>query len=142
MTVPKTGLPFTGVIPAATVDAWLVNGIARVLGDAHAGIKSEDYPDDAACHAAVETAMRKRLAAGPGAESGSRTTDPVESEYRRMLVAKLGGKVKARDAETAFRTAAAAKGADEEKIVAALAGFRRAAESAVAARASAPEIEV
>lgn len=143
--VPKIGESVIVNVPAKDVEAWLYMGLARVLGDAHAGIKVDDYADKEALRAAVVAAIQKRFDGGPGgnrAPAGSR--DLLTEEVTRIMRAKLkAAKIDVKELKghqahrEAFQTLITKLGGTPEHFAKAQAKIISDAEAIVAARAAA-----
>jgi hypothetical protein len=87
--VPKIGESIALTIPVEDTIGWLTIGVARVLGDAHAGI-AKDSGDAATVRAAVFAAIMKRFDGGPGGNRAAPgTVDPVDAELFAIIGAKL-----------------------------------------------------
>lgn len=147
--VAKIGESVQLVIPGSDIIGWLTVGVARVLQDAHAGIKQEDFADRAELRAAVVAAMFKRLDGGPGGNRAPRgAKDEVGEEMAKILRAKLKAmKVDHKEFKTvqalvnAFHGAVAERHPDvpTERLIAATEKMRLDAAAIVEARRKASE---
>lgn len=98
--ISKIGESLAVTVPAADINGWLAIGVARVLQDAHAGIKSEDFASRDDLRGAVVAAMLKRFEAGPAGSRAPGERDETGQELAKILRAKLRAmKIESKDAK-------------------------------------------
>lgn len=146
--VAKIGEAVQLTVPTADINAWLHIGVARVLQDAHAGIKAEDYADRAELRGAVVAAMFKRFEAGPAGSRAPGERDEVGAELAKILRAKLRAmKIESKDAKGTDALAklffdgvrAAHPGVADDRLTQAMEALRAKAANIVATRKAAAE---
>lgn len=143
--VPKISESIIVDVPVADIEMWFNMGMARVLGDAHANIKSDSYADRETLREAVFAAVMKRFDGGPGGNRAPAVArDPLAEEVTRIIRAKLkAAKVNVTELKgfkahvDAFETRLRASGWTAEQITSTKANIVAAAEKVVAARAAA-----
>jgi hypothetical protein len=145
VTVPKASSNFVFEIPLSDIGAWLDVGLSRVLNDAHAGVKADEFADPESLRAACFAAIEKRMTKGPLNDRAARgEADPIGDEMTRIIratlkkfgvpIAELKGHKSHVDA---FIAKARAMGGAEPAIAKKLDAMRAQAAAIVAARAAA-----
>lgn len=146
--ISKIGESLAVTVPESDIAAWLHVGVARVLQDAHAGVKSEDFASRDDLRGAVVAAMLKRFNAGPAGSRAPGERDEVGVELAKILRAKLRAmKIESKDAKTVDALAklffdgvrAAHPDVADDRLTAAMESLRGKAAEIVAARKAASE---